>query len=121
MKRCAAMQDAAEQELLEREPLEGGDGDSWLVVTRPTQLAAVDGHLRLRQGLDKSALPGFAQLNPGGRNAFYVLYKFHGKFYEIEGVLRPPSGFACVPHAGGVMCGRFRQGCGVTTVRTLCS
>lgn len=76
-------------EPLEREALEGGEGDDWLLVTRPTQLAAVDGHLRLRRGLDKSTLPGFAELNPGGRNALYVLYKFNGTFYELEGAAPP--------------------------------
>lgn len=88
VKQCAAQAGAAEEmEPLDRAPLEGGEGDGWLLVTRPTQLAAVDGHLRLRRNLDKSTLPGFAQLNPGGRNSFYVLYKFHGKYYELEGVL----------------------------------
>lgn len=95
VKQCAAQAGAAEEvEPLDRAPLEGGEGDGWLLVTRPTQLAAVDGHLRLRQNLDKSTLPGFAQLNPGGRNSFYVLYKFHGKYYELEGVYACPVAFA---------------------------
>eukprot|EP00892_Ulva_mutabilis_P007706 jgi/Ulvmu1/5307/UM022_0101.1 len=90
VRHCSKLADSREEngdgdpEPLEREALEGGPEDSWLVVTRPTQLAAVEGHLHLRQGLDKSRLPGFAELNPGGRNEFYVLYKYKGKMYEIE-------------------------------------
>lgn len=87
-RKVVAAEDAedANVEPLERENLEGGEGDEWLLVTRPMQLAAVDGHVRLRRGLDKSTLPGFAELNPGGRNMLYLLYKFHGKIYELEGV-----------------------------------
>ena len=86
VRQCGVDGGAAEEaEPLDRAPLEGDEWDPWLLVTRPTQLAAVDGNLRLRRGLDKSTLPGFAELNPGGRNAFYVLYKYKDRFFELEG------------------------------------